>query len=255
MKKLMILLIVSLCWTGVASAWDYNAEWSVASNPNGVWSYGNVELATGDFFPFQVGGGAPYGESWLDSTYDPVGGPDPEGVASKNLSGVQQDWYSWAPGQSWRVDQTCLMSPIGDHFGGPPIGTLGSAGRFTAPAAGLYDGEIIFENRVLGTDELGTNRGLPTEVWVNVNGSNVHADQVSGFEDDPVANFSTYNFAGLSLAAGDTVDFFVSSDFDDSEPWTGGDHIVGISAVIVPEPMTLSLLGLGGLALIRRRRA
>ena len=26
MKKLVILLIVSLCWTGVASAWDYNAE-------------------------------------------------------------------------------------------------------------------------------------------------------------------------------------------------------------------------------------
>ena len=63
MKKVMILLIVSLCWTGVAFAWDYNAEWSVDNgNPNGVWSYGNVELATGDFYPYEVGyGTAPTG--------------------------------------------------------------------------------------------------------------------------------------------------------------------------------------------------
>ena len=251
MKKLMILLVVSLCWTGVASAWDYNAEFDVSGNPRGVWSNGNVELATGAFYIYNAsvdGTVTPPNHRWEDSAFGPGGGPDVEGTSTKNVSGVRQDWMSWQPGQSWTVDMTGLMSPIEE-------GVLGTAGRFTAPAAGLYDGEIIFENRVLGIDDLGTHKGLPTEVWVNVNGSNVHADVVSGFEDDPVANFSTYSFTDLAMAAGDTVDFFVSSDYDDTEPHGGGDHLVGISAVIVPEPMTLSLLGLGGLALIRRKRA
>ena len=241
MKAIVLFIAVSLilCFAGFnqanAQPWDYNAEWSVDnSNPNGVWTYGNVELATGDFYPYEVGyDTAPTGDRWENSAYDPIAGPDPEGYASKNTTGSRIDFYSWQPGQSWLIDQTCLTSPIGNHiphFNGPVIGTLGTAGRFTAPVTGNYDVVIVFENRVCGTAP-GVGAGLPTEVWVNINGSNVYAEVVSGFEDNPADNVETY-FNILLLSAGDTIDFYVSSDYDETEPWTGGDHIVGISAII-----------------------
>lgn len=38
-KHLVLLMVVALpC---VASAWEYKAEFSLNSNPNGVWSYGS----------------------------------------------------------------------------------------------------------------------------------------------------------------------------------------------------------------------
>ena len=242
---LLIVVLLTLSFAGMdranAQPWDYNAEWSNANNPSGVWTYGNVELATGDFYPYQIGyDTAPTGDRWENSAYDPVTGPDPEGYASKNTTGAPIEFLTWQPGQSWTVDMTGLTSPIGNHFGGPVIGTLGTSGRFTAPATGNYDVEILFENRVCGIVG-GTQIGLPTEVWVNINGSNEYAGVVSGFEDDPVDNFETYSNI-LPLSAGDTIDFYVSSDFNADEPWTGGDHIVGISAIIsvssatIPEP-------------------
>ncbi len=57
--------------------------------------------------------------------------------------------------------------------------------------------------------------------------------------------------SNISIAAGDWIDFAIHR-YDDSS----GNDWCGLQATIteVPEPMTIGLLTLGGLALLRRRR-
>ncbi len=232
-RKCVILVFAFyvICFgrAGVAGTWNYNNDFSIANgNPNGVWSYGNFELSSGNFRPYTVAvshTASPPNDRWENSNYSSGTGPDNEGCVSKNVSGTRQDWYSWSPGQSWTADMTGMMSPIA-------LRTIGTGARFTAPENGQYHAEIIFENRVLGTSTGGTYRGLPTELWVKIDGTNAYAGVVSGFEDNPANNFRTYSATNLPLSAGDTIDFFVSSDQNTSEPYSGGDHLVGVECYI-----------------------
>ena len=130
----------------------------------------------------------------------------------------------------------------------PNAPSLRTTARFTAPANGLYDADAIFKNS--RTD------GAQADVKVLVNGAEVDSGQISGFGHNSVTipyagpdAGSIHNYASaasIPLNAGETIDFAIGS--------TNLYHQVDFNAVVVPEPITLSLLGLGGLALIRRRR-
>jgi len=236
MKK-MLVLAAMLALPCVAGAWDYNADFSLASNPNGVWTYGTITRDTGAFQPYLNPVSSYPNDRW-ESTGDAFGGPDRDGCVTKDMGdGSYHD--DWRPGQAWDPFDTGFMTPIQDR-------TRGTGARFTAPVAGDYYGVVTFENRVI---EL-----YDTYVYVNLNGVEVWGDMVTGFRSGP-ENFATFA-SPVTLAKGDTIDMYAFSIYNQVEPWQGGDHLVVVDAVIsvVPEPFTMALLGLGGMALVRRRR-
>jgi hypothetical protein len=53
----------------------------------------------------------------------------------------------------------------------------------------------------------------------------------------------------------DDYGFIVLYGWEDFTDWTGSAHVPLNGLFVIPEPMTIALLGLGGLALIRRKRA
>jgi len=193
--------------------WDYNAEFSITNgNPNGVWSYGTITRDTGVFQYYLE-----LVESYPNIRWQSTGhsGPDNDGCVTKDM-GDGSYHTDWKPGQSWYPYMTGMMTPISDR-------TRGTGARFTVPATGLYDVQIDFENRVIS--------GYDTYVYVNINSVEVWGDMVTGFESGP-ENFASYSAAGLSLTAGNTIDFYGFSIYNEPEPYDGGDHLVGVTAII-----------------------
>lgn len=250
-KRMLALLVVSLFLTGAASAWDltaeFEADYDAPVNPGPVWSEGIYTDYVGGAFQlydkqFQDGW-HPY-KGWVMT-----GVPDIDwsmAVVGQHNSGDYTDNPTWWPdrGMSYRPWQCFAITP--DEVAHP---TAGNGFRFTAPGDGEYPVAIEFENR---SSALGENPDqLPTGVFVTLNDAEVHNDIVIGFTYDTAPlpqNVSNYG-ATLTLMAGDTITFG-AYNLDGQL----GSHLVGIDAVITPEPATMSLLGLGMLALLRRRR-
>ena len=115
----------------------------------------------------------------------------------------------------------------------PGPGTT-SVARWTAPAAGSYDVTVTFLPGNLGW--------MCVSVWKD--GESLFQDQS---EDVPL----TYTQTRLDVAAGQTLDFQVSPD--PTGYWGYGSTPVE-ATVTTPEPATLSLLVLGGLAVLKQKR-
>ena len=253
MKKLVILLIVSLCWTGVAlgQTYDYNADFKADPcnivNPDGVWSYGYMDAGNTTFtlhsIPMPETSGPWAGEPRLSSWHSGAN-PDTHGNNSINTSSDEIYYNLWPGGMYWAPNGCNLMSPDATNP------TFHAVARFTAPEPDTFVINASFKNSLV--------QGLPGDVYVLVNGLEVDSAQISGFgfasvelgKEAPDPGSIHDYAASILLDTGDTVDFVVGRG-DDLHAY----HQVGFNAVIVPEPITLSLLGLGGLALIRRRRA
>ena len=135
------------------------------------------------------------------------------------------------------------MTPDGQVAG---VINYKAVARFTAPTDGVYDISASFKNS--------RNDEAAADVSVWFNGSMFDSKTISGFGFDSVLLGKTAaasaiwagEYTGIPLSAGDTLDFVVSS----AKTY----HQVGFNAVITPEPFTMALLGLGGMALLRRRR-
>ena len=250
-KRMLALLVVSLFLTGAASAWDlaadFEANWDAFANPGlaGIWSVGAYADYVGGTFML-------YDGQWPDAFMESKGwvmapGPDWSlGLIGQHVADNYFDNPGWYPGigmsmRPWQVFVDTTDPAV--------LPTAGNGARFTAPEDGEYDIAIEFENRCSAPGE--NPDQLPTGVFVTVNDAVVHDDIVIGFtfSDPPLPqNVSNYN-ATLQLLAGDTITFG-GYNLDGQ----AAHHYVGLDAVITPEPATMSLLGLGMLALLRRRR-
>mgnify|MGYP003572284461 CR=1 FL=1 len=121
---------------------------------------------------------------------------------------------------------------------------LGNVGLSTDAAVPAYKVTLINDGGVTW-DTSGFKAGLPFDFASIINGETADEIVISGsqFLGAPVGPGGL--FSGIALSGLGTVTVKNTLGTNDS--------VIGV--IEVPEPMTMSLLGLGGLALIRRRRA
>ena len=122
---------------------------------------------------------------------------------------------NWPNGMYWEAGQTSLMTPS-VYVNWRPTA------RFTAPVSGTYQVDALFWS--------GTVNGDPTNVYVLVNRTVVHSDQISGYYSEPDSSSLFSDL--LALAAGDTVDFCVGAVTGQGLAYNGGFHIVQFDAAI-----------------------
>jgi hypothetical protein len=220
MQRIMLAIALLGTLTVPAQAgqvYDVAADFSITTNPDGVWSYG-YETTLGSTFVL------------YDAATPSAGG----------ISGLEQ-WYSAEIQQS-------LLPTVGynntdsdihrDTNIWPPHEVFFQAGfqgqysviRWTAPTAGTYNLAVSFR---------GDDNVFPTtsDVHVLYNGNSLFSGQVDVY--GPAFTFSDI----LSVKAGDIIDFAVGVGSDGS---TIGD-MTGIGATIssVPEPSGLLLIAIG----------
>ena len=212
-------LLAALVVTGSASAvvYDVQADWSDTSNPNGVWSYHSASgLMTSGTWTGDAFG-TPQ-QAWL--------GPFPRTWFQYNGTGPAFDWQ---PGD------------IITHSGG----TMATILRFTSPVTGTLDVTgVTWQIRAIGrTVDWGffLNNSLLT-FGTMLSGATTRANPMNFFAGSGGAAALT----NIAVTAGDQLELH----------YTGTPEYAGVSRQVnaVPEPATLAGLGLGGLALLRRRR-
>lgn len=234
MKTFVSFLTVALMLVATtAFATDYNPEtdWVDAPGSPTAWTYGyRVQQDTGsgwagtgvfdDFVAMDthipdLWTTAPTGDVWSDSLVDPHWTLSVWKVVPWN-AGKTVGMMAWDPwSPSARLNPEAGIYDITGQFDG-----IGYVSEFLFPGADLY----IIKN---DTDVL----------WSGA-----------------VFDYSTpaaFNLTNVSFAAGDYVEFIVANKYGLPDTRAA----LSADIVLVPEPMTLSLLGLGGLALLRRRRA
>jgi hypothetical protein len=205
-----------------ASVYDIAGDFSIASNPNGAWTYGSLSGST--FTPFTVSSASIGSGFWTTSSGYPV-------VVANNTGAAVL--YS-----SWNLPTDMLNL----H---PSSTGIASDVRFTAPSTGMYSIGGLFE----GVDPHPTS----TDVHILLNGSSsLFSDNIGSY--DVPSTFSLLE----SLSSGDTIDFAVGYGVDGSYVYdsTGlSGSITQESLTPIPEPATLFLMGTGLAAIgLRRRR-
>lgn len=230
-----ILFALVLCSGTAAEAaivYDVAADFSIASNPNGVWSYGESETLGSSF------------QLYTQSGPDNVDLPPADLLDTWN-SGMGGTYAVPSVFHNGTANPITFNGTITIQSGelGLHPGSLGeySIVRFTAALSGIYDLDSAFRPM---------DPAATTDVHVLLNGVSIF----DGFVDpDAPTSFNT----NLALVAGDDVDFAVGVGSNG----TFHSDATGLSAVLtteaVPEPstLTLSLIGLAGVLLARRRRS
>ncbi|MGE9270698.1 MAG: PEP-CTERM sorting domain-containing protein [Verrucomicrobiales bacterium] len=148
-------------------------------------------------------------------------------------------------------------------------GTNGDFGNNIAPGAGLgeTDASSIYADHLAANDLAGpdlitvTYSGLDDSLSYTLTGGMARSGNTSAFEQTYNVGGIDYDYTGTSgvdayaeytgLSSTGGVLTFTVSDYTDSDLAS----ISQMSLTVVPEPSSAALLGLGALALLRRRRA
>lgn len=211
------LAVLTLATSTSAQTYDATADFGIASNPNGVWSYGVTTSLGGALDLLSVPSSTSEFLFWNHPTLNDLNTP----LIAKNISG----------GSIANIPNGFLTLHPGP--------TTQAVLRFTAPATASYS---------LSTQFLTGDHGETTG-FVLHNGTTLFSDTTTS--DNP--SFGTT----LTLLAGDTLDIIVDKGTDgyffDNTPVTL--VLQNLSAAAAPEPATLPLFLCSGLVwLVRRRR-
>jgi hypothetical protein len=161
-----------------AVAWDVEADFSLAANPNLDWRYGYSSTLTGTLNLYTVPANNSNGlQTWNTGVSDPCAD------RNANASPVNSANITW-PAHSFSL-----------HPG--PSGEFSHA-RWTSPRNGIYTIEATFS----GFDATPTS----TDVHVLINGVSVFNSLVNGYGS---GSAKTYSSGPISLLCGQTVDFAV----------------------------------------------
>jgi hypothetical protein len=220
----LLLLLAVAPGASAGTVYDAAGDFSLTSNPNGVWSYGTTGMTlTGPLTLFTataINVGAPFVDGWVGTElpFGPGSIPFPE--VAKNTTGSTQS----------ANDVVVLHYELTEH----PSNTGAYAiVRFTAPTSGVFQVNTTFEGR----ETFPTS----TDVHVLLNGSSLFDGAVVGFGPPSDQSFAM----SLNLNAGDHLDFAVG--------WGNGTFFgdtTALAATIsaVPEPSSAVLFGFAALA-------
>ena len=226
--SLGLAAITMLCLTtqsSLAATWDASADFSLASNPNGAWTYQYLTgLAPGEYGDF----------TFADNNRDGLAGLLSWTQATGSIPGVFKNtsatntYYGWEPGALGMYP-----SATGNH----------SVVTWTAPSSGDYSLASSFN--WLGTSGNGVVASVAKNAFTGL--VQLGAQQIGG--NSP----STYSYNDtLTLSAGDTISWALNANgANDVEDFTRLNAVV----TSVPEPSTYAFLCIGaiGMFFVHRR--
>ena len=202
------------------SIYEAAADFSIASNPNGVWSYGYEQSLGSGFQLHTSSSNNGEGLSGVEEWYSP------------QLSGNFTPYVGYNSNDFDLTDRTrvLLAHQVFMHPGPASSGNLFSVLRWTAPTAGIYQVAVAFR---------GDDFVFPTTTDVHVleNGSSLFDGGVYVY--GPAASFTGI----VSVKTGDTIDFVVGVGSDGN--YTGDTTGIGATISTVPEPSGVLLLAVG----------
>jgi hypothetical protein len=203
--------------------YDATADFSIASNPNGAWSYGVTTSLGSPLSLYTLTSTDQYGNPSFESWYSAEDGHGNPAVVKNTSSSIQQG----AGANLYGGELALHPGPLGEY----------SVVRWVAPSAGSIDLSALFQGRDNGI-------GTTTDVHILYDNVQLFSAEATGFGSPSIEGFS----GSIDVRAGDTIDFAVGygSNHNYLNDTTGLDAQVVFTAS-VPEPSTF-LLAIVGLA-------
>jgi hypothetical protein len=206
---------------------DAAADFTIASNPNGAWSYGYSNLPGGAFTPFTANSTAHLGDSDFDGWFPPIA----------QTSAASHPFLARNEAMTEQQVLGLRLPPgaLGLHPG-PDASNEYAVIRWTTPSTGLYEISAMFTDRDFTDPSF--KRGATTDVHILHNTSSLYSAEVTqnGWGMGPSGYLNV-----LALSVGDVLDFAVGNGADN----TIGADSTGLIATItaVPEPSAFLLFG------------